>query len=280
MVSIQSGGALAKQLFPVIGAPAATALRLSFAAIILGLVWRPWRYTLSRDTWRTLAIYGASLGCMNFLFYLALERIPLGIAVALEFAGPLALALFLYRKPMDFLWAGLAIVGIALILPRSAMGTTAIDLLGVAYALGAGACWALYIVFGQRAGAEVPSGVTAALGMFVAAVVVIPISLLVIIPGSTTLQISGAVLGLALIVAVLSSALPYTLEMIALKRTPAKTFSILMSVEPAIAALSGWVFLRERLIGTQWLALVCIMLASVGSALSARAPVLAVEPEL
>jgi inner membrane transporter RhtA len=278
MISIQSGASLAKQLFPAVGAPGATALRLSFAALILCAVWRPWRYPLSRYGWRMIALYGSTLGIMNLLFYLALDRIPLGIAVALEFTGPLALALILSRKAVDFIWAILAIVGIVLIFPQVRSGA-AIDIVGALFALGAGGCWALYIVFGQRAGTAIPSGITAALGMAIAACVTVPISGVLILSNGT-FHLTAAIIGVALIVAVLSSALPYTLEMVALKRIPAKTFSILMSVEPAIAALSGWVFLRERLIGAQWLAIFCIMFASFGSALSARTPVLATEPEV
>lgn len=265
MVSIQTGASLAKRLFPVVGAPGTTTLRLFFAALILGLIWRPWRGRLTRRELLAVVTYGASLGGMNLLFYLALERIPLGIAVAIEFTGPLAVALFASRKPLDFVWAALAVCGIVLILPISE-ASQALDWVGVGFALGAGLCWALYILFGQRAGATVHGGKAAALGMATAALLVCPIG--VAHAGSALLDWS--ILPFALGVAVLSSALPYSLEMIALKHLPTRTFGILMSVEPALGALSGLLLLGERLALAQWVAIACIILASVGSSASSR----------
>ncbi len=267
MISIQSGAALAKHLFPLVGAAGATALRLFFAATILLLVWRPFGKPMGslppaerRAARISVLTYGASLGTMNLLFYLALERIPLGLAVAFEFSGPLTLALIRSRRAIDFLWVACAVAGLVLLLP---IGTPAhLDLIGVAFALGAGACWALYIVFGQSVGAAMHSGVGVALGMLVAAAVVLPVG--VVSAGRSLLSWEAA--GMAMGVAILSSALPYSLEMYALKRIPAHTFAVLMSIEPAIGALSGLIFLGEELRALQWTGIGFIMVASFGCA--------------
>lgn len=272
MSSIQLGASLAKGLFPVLGAQGATALRLVFAALILLAVWRPWRTRVTGRELRVVMVYGAALGVMNLTFYMALSRIPLGIAVAIEFTGPLAVALLSTRRALDFVWALLAVAGILLILPLT-KSSAALDPLGVVWALAAGTCWALYILFGQRAGAAVHGGTATSLGMVTAALLAVPFG--VAHAGRALLEVSlwPAALG----VAVLSSALPYSLEMIALKALPTRTFGILMSLEPALAALSGLVFLREQLTGVQWVAITCVILASAGSAASSRQTV--VPPE-
>lgn len=264
MASIQSGASLAKTMFPVIGAQGTTTLRLIFAAVIMVLLLRPWRATLTARSLLTVVIYGISLGGMNFLFYMALRSVPLGIAVALEFTGPLAVALYASRRPLDFVWIALAVVGLILLIP---MGDTkaGIDLVGAGYALGAGACWALYILFGQKAGAD--NGIqTAALGVVIAALFIAPIG---IVHAGTAL-LSPALLPVALGVAVLSTALPYSLEMVALTRLPARTFGTLMSIEPAFGALSGLLFLHEVLSFSQWLAIASIITASIGATLTMR----------
>ncbi len=262
MASVQSGASLAKSMFPIIGAQGTTALRLIFASVIMLLLLRPWRAKLTAKSLRTVIVYGMALGGMNFLFYMSLRSVPLGIAVALEFTGPLAVAIYASRRAVDFLWIALAIVGLLLLIP---MGETSngIDLLGVAYALGAGVCWALYILFGQKAGND--NGVqTAALGVMIAALFVAPFG--IIHAGAALL--TPALIPVALGVAILSTALPYTLEMVALTRLPARTFSTLMSVEPAFGALSGLLFLQEHLSLAQWLAITCIILASAGATLT------------
>ncbi|KRW59770.1 threonine/homoserine exporter RhtA [Pseudomonas sp. TTU2014-080ASC] len=264
MTSIQSGASLAKSLFPEVGASGTTALRLSIAALILCMIMRPWRAKLTLQSCRSLVAYGLSLGGMNLLFYLSLKTIPLGIAVALEFTGPLALALLSSRRLLDFVWIALAVFGLWLLLPTGKT-ETALDPMGMALALAAGICWALYIVFGQKAGAE-HGRHTVALGTLVAALLVFPIGLSQ--AGSSLFTID--ILPIAIGVAVLSSALPYSLEMIALTRLPARTFSVLMSMEPAIAALSGLLFLSERLTFSQWIAISAIILASAGAAATIR----------
>lgn len=264
MISIQSGASLAKSLFPLVGAEGTTALRLVLGAIILSLIMQPWRARPSLGACRSLLGYGLALGGMNLLFYMSLQTIPLGIAVALEFTGPLTLALLSSRRLLDFVWVILAIFGLWLLLPTGAT-SSALDPLGACLALGAGLCWALYIIVGQKAGAK-HGRHTVALGTWVAALLVLPIGLW---QGGSNL-FSVDLLPVALGVAVLSSALPYSLEMVALTRLPARTFSVLMSLEPAIAALSGLLFLSERLLWSQWLAIGAIILASAGAAATIR----------
>ncbi|MBN2978846.1 threonine/homoserine exporter RhtA [Pseudomonas fluorescens] len=264
MASIQSGASLAKSMFPVIGAQGTTTLRLIFASVIMLLILRPWRAKLTAKSLRTVVVYGMALGGMNFLFYMSLRSVPLGIAVALEFTGPLAVAIYASRKAVDFLWIALAIIGLLLLIPMGE-ASSGIDLTGAAYALGAGVCWALYILFGQKAGND--NGVqTAALGVMIAALFVAPIG--IVHAGSALLM--PALIPVAIGVAILSTALPYTLEMVALTRLPARTFGTLMSIEPAFGALSGLFFLQEYLSLAQWLAITCIILASVGATLTMR----------
>ncbi|AZF20645.1 threonine/homoserine exporter RhtA [Pseudomonas sp. R3-52-08] len=264
MASIQSGASLAKSMFPVIGAQGTTTLRLIFASVIMLLLLRPWRAKLTAKSLRTVVVYGMALGGMNFLFYMSLRTVPLGIAVALEFTGPLAVALYASRRAVDFLWIALAVVGLLLLIP-SGETSSGIDAIGAAYALGAGVCWALYILFGQKAGND--NGVqTAALGVMIAALFVAPIG---IVHAGTAL-LTPTLIPIAIGVAILSTALPYTLEMVALTRLPARTFGTLMSVEPAFGALSGLFFLHEHLTLAQWLAITCIILASVGATLTMR----------
>jgi inner membrane transporter RhtA len=258
MISVQIGAALVKGLFPVAGVAGATALRLGFASLILAAVWRPWRMRPTRREARSILVYGIAMGCMNFCFYSALSRIPLGIAVALEFTGPLALAIAASHRAVDYLWVVLAALGLLALLP---LGHRSISTVGILFALGAGVCWALYIVFGRKAGAA-HGGVTTAMGTAVAAVIVTPIG--VMQAGGSLLD--PAILPAAFGVAVLSSALPYSLEMFALTRIPTKSFGVLMSAEPALGALSGLVFLHERLSVIQWAAIASIIAASAGSA--------------
>jgi inner membrane transporter RhtA len=265
MGSIQAGASLAKTLFHIVGATGAVALRTALATLMLAIVLRPWRARFSAASWPALAVYGVSLGVMNFLYYLALRTLPLGITVSLEFTGPLAVAVLSSRRAIDFLWIAFAAGGLSLLLPIGHTQTS-IDPAGALFALGAGACWALYIVFGQKAGSAYgPQAV--ALGSVIAAVIVVPVG---IAEAGVTLLTSAALLyGLA--IALLSTALPYTLEMIVLTRLPARTFGILMSAEPVVGALFGWVMLHEVLSGVQWTAIAMIILASIGTTWTATA---------
>ena len=264
MVSIQTGAALAKGLFPAVGASGATALRLIFAAVMLGVVFRPWRGPMTWAEGRWIALYGVALGAMNLLFYMAIARIPLGVAVAVEFVGPLGVALMASRRRADFAWIGLAVAGLLLLAPRGGGGAP-LDPLGLGLALAAGACWGLYIIFGQRAGAT-HGGRATALGMLAAALLAAPVGIVSAGPA----LLAPSVLGLALVVGLLSSAVPYTLEMAALQRLPTVTFGVFMSIEPALGALSGLVLLGERLTLVQGAAIAAIMAASIGSVMTRR----------
>lgn len=266
MVSLQSGASFSKELFPLVGPLGATTLRLIFAAIILTVIFRPFKTKTTRQEMKPIALYGVALGFMNILIYLAIERIPLGIAVALEFTGPLAVAIFASKKAVDLLYAALAGAGIYLILPVTS-SSTPLDPIGIICALLAGVCWAAYIIFGKQAGALTHGGRVTAIGMFVAMIIALPFG----IYSSGWNLFNLKALPIALGVAIFSSALPYSLEMVALKNLPKKTFGILMSIEPAIAACSGFIFLGETLTFLQGSAIMFIIVASSGSALSMRA---------
>jgi inner membrane transporter RhtA len=264
MFCFQLGAVIAKGLFPILGAAGTTALRMGLASLILLAVWRPWRMRFRPRELRVIVYYGLALGCMNFFFYLSLSTIPLGIAVALEFAGPLALAMAASRRAIDFLWILMAALGLLALLPLG-FGSRTLDNMGVAYGLAAGVFWALYIHYGRKAGAA-HGGQTTALGMLVGAIVIVPIG--AVQAGAHLL--SPAILPAALGVAVLSSALPYSLEMLAMPRLPTRTVGVLMSLDPALGALSGLCFLGERLTWLQWAAIAGIMAASMGSAATSR----------
>jgi inner membrane transporter RhtA len=264
MISFQLGATFAKQLIPVVGAPGTTALRLGLSALILVVLQRPWRSVPSRSAWPMVLAYGVSLGAMNSVFYLALSRIPLGIAVAIEFIGPLAVAVLGSRRRVDFLWVGLAALGLSLLLPVTPSGAT-LDPIGVVCALAAGVGWALYIVFGQKAGqAHGPSAST--WGLMVAALLTVPVG----VADAGTRLVDPSILPFALGVAIFSSALPYTLEMVALRRLSTRVFGTLMSFEPAIAAIAGVVVLHERLTLTQWIAISAVIVASAGAVAGER----------
>lgn len=272
MASVQCGASIAKTLFPLAGPAGTVALRIAFGTVLLCLALRPWRTRIRRDSWLPLGVYGISLGIMNFLFYQALDRLPIGLAVAVEFIGPLAVAVLHSRRAIDYLWVVIAATGLSLLLP--VLHQTHLDLAGILYALGAGACWALYIVFGQKVGHHLgPQGV--ALGSLISALLIVPVGLL----DAPATMFSRAVLLPGLAVALLSTALPYSLDMIALTRLPARTFGVLMSLEPAVGALSGLLFLGERLTPSQWSAILLVIIASGGAATAARQRIPAPIPD-
>lgn len=264
MVCFQVGAAMAKGLFPAVGAAGAATLRLTLASIMLLVAWRPWRMRLSAREIRVIVFYGLAMGWMNFFFYLSLRTIPLGIAVALEFTGPLGLAMVTSRSAIDFLWILMAVLGLLALLPLG-LESKPLDVLGVGCGLTAGLCWALYIFYGRKAGAA-HGGQTTALGMVVGAIVIAPIGAAT----SGAQLLSPAILPAALAVALVSSALPYSLEMLAMPRLPTRTVGVLMSLDPALGALSGLYFLAESLSWIQWAAIASIMAASAGSALTSR----------
>lgn len=260
MCSIQVGAALAQHLFPVVGAPGTTALRVGLAALILLAVRRPSLKGLASRDLAGLGLYGVSLGLMNLCFYIALRTIPLGVAVAVEFIGPLAVAAASHRSRLDILWLVLAAGGLALLAP---LGAGALDPVGLLLALAAGVFWGLYILFGQAI-ARIGEGAATAFGMATAAVVVIPFG----VATAGVRLLDPALLPLSLAVAALSSALPYSLEMFALPRLPRSTFGTLMSLEPAIGALAGFLLLGQHLSLRQGAAIAAVIAASAGAAFS------------
>ncbi|WP_316749582.1 EamA family transporter [Streptomyces herbicida] len=257
-ISVQFGGALAVTLMPRAGALGVVTLRLLAAAVILMLVCRPRLHGHSRTDWGTVIVFGVTMGAMNGLFYESVARIPLGPAVTLEVLGPLALSVLASRRAINALWAGLALAGVFLL---GGGGFSDLDPVGVAFALGAGAMWAAYIVFSARTGRRFPQADGLALAMAVAALLFLPLG--IVESGSKLLNPTTLALGSA--VAVLSSVLPYTLELLALRRLPASTFAILMSLEPAIAATAGFLILDQTLAPTQAAAIALVIGASMGA---------------
>ena len=264
MVSVNAGAAWAKQLFPVVGSAGMTALRVGLAALMLLLAVRPWRSLPSRQDARNLLVYGAMVGLMNLLIYGAFARIPIGIAVAIEVTGPLAVVILSSRRARDFAWVACAALGLGLLLPLQT-GSVELDPLGVAYALGAAFCWAMYIVYGKRV-SSLRGADAVAWGMLAASLFAVPVG----VAQAGALLFTPAMLGGGLLVALLSSAIPYTLEMMALARLPRRVFGILVSAGPALAALAGYLMLGERLSGMQWAAIGLVIFASAGAAATAR----------
>ncbi|MFD5586555.1 DMT family transporter [Streptomyces sp. NPDC127063] len=261
IVSVQLGSAVAKQLFGAVGSFGTVSLRLFFAAAVLLLFWRP-SLRMSRRTWAVVVCYGVTLGLMNLCFYLALARIPLGVAVTTEFLGPLVVALAGSRRWLDALWALLAAGGVGLLME----GRGDLNLAGFLFALAAGTCWGLYILVGAALGRHTTEGGGLALGMAVAALVAVPFG----VADSGTALIQPWVLIAGLGVALLSSVIPYSLDLEALRKVPSRVFGILMSLEPAMAALIGLVALQESLRWSQWLAVLCVVAASAGATRGTR----------
>jgi inner membrane transporter RhtA len=269
--SVQFGAALAKTLFDELGAGGTVFLRVLFAALVLSVLWRPARASRGRRDLRLASAFGLSLAGMNLAFYLALDRIPLGIAVTFEFVGPLGVAVAGSRRPLDLLWVALAAAGIVLL---SSLGESSeLDGLGVALALLAGAFWAAYIVLSERTGQAFPGGSGLALAMVVATAALLPVG--VADAGASLLEPELLALGAA--VALLSSAIPYSLELEALRHLPKRVFGVLMSLEPAAAALAGFIVLSQDLGARELVAIGLVVAASVGVSAETREPV-AVEP--
>ena len=263
LVSQNLGAAIAKSLFPVVGVEGMTALRIGLSALLLLAFWRPWRTPVARRDIVDVVIYGAMLGGMNLCIYHAFGRIPIGIATAIETTGPLVVVLAASRRALDVAWVVLALAGLVLLLPLAS--DRPLDPIGLLFAFGAAASWALYIVFGKRV-SGLASGQAVSLGMLVAALFAVPIG--IAHAGAAMLVPTTLLAGLG--VALLSSAVPYSLEMAALRNMPRHVFGILVSATPAVGAACGAIVLGERLSAWQWLAIACIIGASAGGAATAR----------
>jgi len=259
------GTTFAKSLFPAVGPEGTTTYRIVFATLMLFALWRPWRRHWTWGDALPLGLYGITLGVMNLCFYSAIKSIPFGIAIAIEFTGPLAVAIWASRRAMDALWILFAVLGLGLLLPLPGMHQVAVlDTKGVGLALAAGVGWALYIIFGQRVSYRYGHWATP-MGLLAAALVVTPIG----ISRAGMALFDSHLLLAGLAVALLSSAIPSSLEMYALRHLPKQTFSILLSLEPAVGAVAGWLVLSEHLSGQQLLAIGFVIAASIGSAWSA-----------
>ncbi|MEN8381855.1 MULTISPECIES: EamA family transporter [Acinetobacter] len=262
MISYQISASFAKQLFSVLDPLTVTILRLCFAAILVTLMFRSWRIIsrLPYLRWRDLLCYSASLGLMNILFYLSLDKLPQGIAVGLEFAGPLGLALLSVKYRSDYIWVLLAIIGIVLMVPWGSANAENFSVFGAACALGAGFCWAIYIYFGQKVVQQNIGMHALTIAIIISALALLPIGLYQDAPALVQTQHWGKVL----MVALLATAIPYALDLLALKSLSKLSYGTLSSLSPALAALAGMVLLKEQINTWQWVALGCIMLASVG----------------
>jgi inner membrane transporter RhtA len=263
VLSVQLGAAVAKSLFDDLTPTGVVALRLVFGAIVLGVLFRPRIRNRPRSELRLAVAFGLTLVSMNLCFFQALDRIPLGIAVTLEFVGPLAVALVGSRRSSDFLWVAMAAAGIALLAPGVGGGA---DAVGVAFALAAGVLWGVYILLGARVGRAFSGPTGLVLAMTVGACVALPLG--VASAGSSLLE--PALLAAGFGVAILSSAIPWSLELEALRRLPTHVFGVLMSLEPAIGALVGFVVLGERLGVRAITAIALVVIASAGAARNAR----------
>jgi inner membrane transporter RhtA len=265
--SVQIGAGLAVGLFDDLGATGTTFMRLAIAALVLVAVWRPRVAGLARAELLVALAFGVTLGLMNWAFYTAIDHIPLGIAVTLEFLGPLGVAVAGSRSALDLLWVALAAAGILTLVGLGGLGT-GLDALGVAAALAAGALWAAYILLSARTGRAFPGGTGLALAMVVGALVLAPAG---IAEGGRALLHPGLlVVGAG--VALASSVIPYSLELEALRSIPARLFGVLMSLEPAVAALAGLIVLGQALAAREVVAIGLVVAASVGASCTTSSP--------
>ncbi|MGO4488517.1 EamA family transporter [Microbacterium sp. 2RAF4] len=265
-LSLPFGAAVAAQLFPVLGPWGVTSLRVAIAAVLLVVIVRPRPGKWTRPQWLAAVLFGVSLAAMNGFFYAAIDRIPLGPAVAIEFLGPLVLAAVLTRKVRDFAWVGIALLGMVVLGIDGLIGAEPLDPLGVVFILIAAGFWAMYIRMSARVGALIPGSSGLAMGLVVAAVLLIPVG----IPAVSTVAMDPQLLLLAAITAVLSSVIPYSFELAALRRLPQRVFGVLLSLEPAFATLAGWLILGQDATPLRMLAIALVIAASVGTTLGVR----------
>jgi inner membrane transporter RhtA len=263
--SVQFGAALARTLFDEAGPAGTVLVRVAIAAIVLALLWRPHVRGHRRDEWRLVAAFGLSLAVMNLCFYEALDRIPLGLAVTFEFVGPLGVALAGSRRALDLAWVALAAAGIVLI---ASPGSSDLDPIGIVYALLAGGAWAAYILLSARTGRVIPGNSGLALAMCVAAVLLVPVG--IASAGDALLDAEVLLVGAG--VALLSSAIPYSAEFEALRLMPEHVFGVLLSLEPAVAALAGYLLLDQSLGARELGGIVFVMAATAGAVAGTRAP--------
>ena len=265
-LSLPFGAAVAAQLFPVLGPWGVTSLRVAIAAILLVVIVRPRPGKWTRPQWLAAVLFGVSLAAMNGFFYAAIDRIPLGPAVAIEFLGPLVLAAVLTRRLADAAWVGVALLGMVALGIDGLVGAEPLDPLGLVFILIAAGFWVMYIRMSARVGALIPGNSGLAMGLVVAAVLLIPVG----IPAASTVAMDPQLLLLAAITAVLSSVIPYSFELAALRRLPQRVFGVLLSLEPAFATLAGWLILGQDATPLRMLAVVLVIAASVGTTLGVR----------
>ncbi|HEX8916927.1 MAG TPA: EamA family transporter [Chloroflexota bacterium] len=258
VASVQLGASIAKHLFETLGPAGTSFLRVGIGALVLLLVWRPRLHGYTRNAYVSVALFGIALAAMNTSFYFALDRIPLGIAVTLEFVGPLGVAVAGSRRALDLLWTGLAAAGVVLLTP---WGGLHLDVLGAAFALLAGAFWAAYILLSARVGRVFPGGSGLAIALGVGAILLLPAGFLA--GGSHLLDFRVLAMGTA--VGLLSSVIPYSLELEALRKLPTRVFGVLMSTEPAVAAVIGYLILREVLNVRAVIAILLVTAAAAGT---------------
>lgn len=264
MAAFQVGAALAKGLFPAVGPTGAAALRLMFGSLMLIILVRPWRGWPKNPPLFSLLALGVSMAGAIQMFYIAIDHLPLGIAIAIQFLGPLAVAVFASHRAVDLVWAAFAAAGVWLLVGMEASGQP-IDLVGVAWSLGAAVSWAGYIVLGRRVSGAFGHS-TAALAVTVAALVIIPVGF----ANAGMGLFAPALIPLALVVALFSAAIPFSLEFFAMPRMPPRTFAVFMSVEPTFGVLFGFLILHERLTPFQMGGIAMVVIAAAGAAASAR----------
>ena len=265
-LSLPFGAAVASQLFPALGPWGVTSLRIAIAALLLVVIVRPRPGRWTRSQWLTVILFGVSLAGVNGFFYAAIDRIPLGPAVAIEFLGPLVLAAVLTRRLADAAWVGVALLGMVLLGIDGLVGAEPLDPLGVVLVLIAAGFWMMYIRLGARLGALIPGNSGLAMGLVVAAVLLLPVGVPTVPVVAADLQL----LLLAAVTAVLASVIPYSFELAALRRLPQRVFGVLLSLEPAFATLAGWLILGQDATPLRLLAVVLVIAASVGTTLGAR----------
>lgn len=267
-LSLQFGAALAVSLFPIAGVLGTTTLRLAFAALILVVAIRPRVGGWTTAQWRAAGAYGVALAAMNTAFYAAIDRIPLGTAVAIEFLGPLGLAAILSRRRLDLVWVAVALCGMGILGAESLFGLAHLDPVGVAFACIAGLCWAGYILTSARLGAAVPGHGGLAVGLVIAALAVAPMG----VRGAAVALSDATTVALAVGTAVLASVIPYCLELSALRRLPRHVFGVLLSLEPIVATFAGWVMLHQSVGPLRLAAITLVIIASIGTTITAARP--------